>query len=185
MRIFPTTAVLLWLLAQVGLGAERPNFVVFIADDMAWDDCGAYGHPHVRTPNIDRLAREGMRFDRAYLTCSSCSPSRCSILTGRYPHNTGAGELHLPLPIEQRLFPTALREAGYYTAAAGKWHLGNAVKDQLDEVREGGGPGGEAYWEPLLEDRPRDRPSSFGWPPPIRTVTTRPVRSTRRTPATM
>ena len=72
----------------------RPNIVLVIADDMAWDDCGAYGHKDIRTPNIDRLANEGMRFDRAFLTCSSCSPSRCSILTGRYPHATGAGELH-------------------------------------------------------------------------------------------
>jgi len=51
-----------------------PNFVVIIADDMAWNDAGAYGHPHIRTPNIDRLAAEGMRFDRAFLSTSSCSP---------------------------------------------------------------------------------------------------------------
>ena len=67
--------------------ADRPNFILIIADDMAWDDCGAYGHPSIRTPNIDALARAGMRFDRAFLTCSSCSPSRSSIITGRYPHN--------------------------------------------------------------------------------------------------
>ena len=58
-------------------GADSPpNFIIFVADDMAWDDCGAYSHPSIRTPNIDRLASEGMRFDRAFLTCSSCSPSR-------------------------------------------------------------------------------------------------------------
>ena len=68
----------------------RPNVIVFIADDMAVDDCGAYGHPHIRTPHIDALARDGMRFTNAFLTTSSCSPSRCSILTGRYPHATGA-----------------------------------------------------------------------------------------------
>src|SRR5690348_1995417 len=79
-------------------GPQRPNLVLIIADDLAWDDLGAFGHPTIRTPNLDRLAREGMRFDRAFLTTSSCSPSRSSIITGRYPHNTDAEELHWPLP---------------------------------------------------------------------------------------
>ena len=60
------------------IDSAKTNFVIFIADDMAWDDSGPYGNSSVRTPNLDRLAAEGMRFDRAYLTCSSCSPSRCS-----------------------------------------------------------------------------------------------------------
>ncbi|MCA9079099.1 MAG: sulfatase [Planctomycetaceae bacterium] len=141
--------------------AEQPNFLIFIADDMAWDDCGAYGHPYIRTPNLDQLARDGLRFDRAYLTCSSCSPSRCSILTGRYPHATGAGELHQPLPPDQVLIAQPLRKAGYYTAAVGKWHLGNAVKEQFDLVREGGGPGGEEDWVETLQQRPRDQPFFF------------------------
>ncbi len=140
----------------------EPNFVIFVADDMAWDDCGAYGHPSIKTPNMDKLAREGMRFDRAYLTCSSCSPSRCSMLTGRYPHSTGAAELHLPLPATQTLFTTPLREQGYYTAAVGKWHLGNAVVPQFDLVKPGGGPGGEEHWVGVLQNRPKDKPF-FMW----------------------
>ena len=84
-------AGLLPILALVPAGAAqetgRPNVVLIIADDMAWDDCGAFGNPRVRTPNIDRLAREGMRFDRAFVTASSCSPSRSSLITGRY-HTT-------------------------------------------------------------------------------------------------
>jgi arylsulfatase A-like enzyme len=162
-------------------GPKRPNVVLIIADDMAWDDCGAYGNPRVKTPNIDRLAREGMRFDRAFVTASSCSPSRSSIITGRYPHNTGAEELHWPLPPEQVTFVEKLKVSGYWTAAAGKWHLGNAVKGRFDVIREanpagyqlaagkagtsamtaGGAAAAQAgcdQWVAVLRDRPRDKP---------------------------
>ena len=115
--------------------AERPNFVVIIGDDISWDDYGAYGHPHIRTPHVDALAKGGMRFDLAFLTTSSCSPSRCSIMTGRYPHATGAGELHQPLPEDQLTFAKVLRDEGYYTAAAGKWHLGNAPRQHFDSIQ--------------------------------------------------
>lgn len=138
--------------------AERPNFIIFVADDMAWEDCGAYGHKTIRTPNIDKLAQQGMRFDRAYLTCSSCSPSRCSMLTGRYPHDTGAGELHLPLPKEQVMLTKPLMKAGYWTAAVGKWHLGEAVAAQVD-FRKGSPPqkmGDE--WVKTLRNRPQRKP---------------------------
>ncbi len=138
--------------------AERPNFVIIIADDMAWDDCGAYGNSKIRTPNLDRLAREGMRFDRAFLMTSSCSPSRASILTGRYPHATGAPELHQPLPASQVMLSEPLREAGYYTASAGKWHLGGPAKSKWDLVREGGGPSGCEHWLPVLRERPKEKP---------------------------
>jgi len=140
------------------MAAEQPNVVIFIADDMAWNDCGAYGHPHIRTPHIDSLAREGMRFDRAYLTCSSCSPSRCSILTGRYPHSTGAGELHLPLPGDQTMFTVPLRAAGYWTAAVGKWHLGGQVGGQVDFAK--GAPAAQMgdAWVQALKDRPVEKP---------------------------
>jgi N-sulfoglucosamine sulfohydrolase len=145
-------------LAEAGMSQTRPNFVIFVADDMAWEDCGAYGHPTIQTPHIDQLAKEGIRFDAAFLTCSSCSPSRCSILTGRYPHATGAKELHQPLPADQLLFTTPLKEAGYYTASAGKWHLGAPAKSQFDLVKEGGGPGGEGQWVSVLKDRPKNQP---------------------------
>ncbi len=138
--------------------APRPNFVVMIADDVSPEDHGCYGHPHIRTPYLDALAADGLRFTRAFLTISSCSPSRASILTGRYPHNTGAGELHQALPAEQVMISKVLREAGYYTAAAGKWHLGNSAKGQFDRVAEGGGPSGCGDWVNVLRERPKDKP---------------------------
>lgn len=137
--------------------ADQPNFILFIADDMAWDDCGAYGHPNIRTPHVDQLARDGMRFDNAYLTCSSCSPSRSSIITGRYPHNTGAKQLHLPLPGEQVTFIEKLKESGYYTASAGKWHLGPASIPKFDRVRQK-----MNLWVDTLKERPKDQPF-FMW----------------------
>ena len=157
--LFLALAPLILCLAAAPAGAadERPNLLFFIADDLAWDDLGAYGHPHIRTPNIDRLAAEGLRFDRAFLTCSSCSPSRSSIITGRYPHSTGAEALHWPLPAEQVTFVERLKQAGYHTAQAGKWHLGDAVRDRFDTVADGG----EAMVE-TLRDRPRDKPF-FMW----------------------
>ncbi|HAK57239.1 MAG TPA: hypothetical protein DCP38_17440 [Acidobacteria bacterium] len=71
-------------------GPAPAGVIVFIADDQDGRDAGVYGNPAIRTPNIDRLAAAGVRFDRAFLTTSSCSPSRSSILTGRYPHSTAA-----------------------------------------------------------------------------------------------
>jgi arylsulfatase A-like enzyme len=115
---------------------QRPNFILMIADDMAVEDCGAMGHPHIQTPNLDRLASQGVVFDRAFLTCSSCSPSRSSIITCKYPHQTDAEQLHWPLPDEQVTFVELLRGQGYYTAASGKWHLGNPAKDAFDMVQE-------------------------------------------------
>ncbi len=157
-RIFVTLLLISLSLVSRGNADERPNFIIFVADDMAWEDCGAYGHPTIRTPNIDALATAGMRFDRAYLTCSSCSPSRCSILTGRYPHSTGAGELHLPLPGEQTMFTKPLMQAGYWTAAVGKWHLGEAVANQVDYRKPSRPEAMGDAWLTALQDRPKDKP---------------------------
>lgn len=157
---------------------QPPNIVLIIADDMNWDDCGAYGHPAIRTPNIDRLAGEGLLFKNAWLTTNSCSASRSSILTGKYPHNTGAEQLHWPLPEGSVTFAEKLKQSGYYTAAAGKWHLGNNVRDHFDRIYEASSagfvlptgedgksgkmvaaqPSGCEDWENAIEDRPRDKP---------------------------
>ena len=93
---------------------DKPNFIIFIADDISWDDFGCYGNKEVKTPNIDKLAEEGLIFKNMYLTTSSCSPSRNSIITGRYPHNTGAPELHSQPPMDMKTFIFELKESGYY-----------------------------------------------------------------------
>jgi arylsulfatase A-like enzyme len=138
---------------------DRPSFIFIIADDVGRDDIGVYGHRSIRTPNFDRLAGQGLRLDRAFLTCSTCSPSRCSILTGRYPHATGAAEEHDPLPPPQATFVEALGRAGYYTASSGKWHLGDDAVRRFDRVKRAiGGLSGCENWVETLRERPKDRP---------------------------
>ncbi|WP_417394630.1 sulfatase [Gimesia chilikensis] len=158
-----TFCLLSLLFVSVSPAAEtRPNIVMILADDVSWNDLGCYGHPSIRTPNLDRLAKEGLRFDNAYLTISSCSPSRCSVITSRYPHNTGAPELHTPLPEGQVLFPQLLRDAGYYTVISGKQHMGPYALTSFDHVSKGKGPGREEDWGPILKKRPKDQPF-FCW----------------------
>ena len=140
----------------------RPNFILYITDDISASDFGCYGSKVVQTPNVDQLASEGMLFRRAYLTTSSCSPTRCSIITCRYPHNTGACELHTQLPPDQYMFPKALKGSGYYTVLAGKNHMGPAVKQAFDVVVGGKGPGGQENWLQLLQERPKEKPF-FCW----------------------
>lgn len=168
--------------ASTLIAKERPNIVLIIADDMNWDDCGAYGHPAIHTPHLDQLAKDGITFQHAYLTANSCSPSRASMITGRYPHNTGAEQLHWPLPGASVTFVEKLKASGYYTAAAGKWHLGEAVKDRFDDVIEAStagfilptsadhptgkmiakSPSGCEDWVTTLQKRPKKKPF-FMW----------------------
>lgn len=156
--------------------AARPNFVVIIGDDISASDLGCFGNSGIRTPNIDRLAASGLAFDNAYVTASSCSPSRCSLITSRYPHNLGtAAELHGALPPGLPLLPQLLRAAGYYTVQSGKAHFGEtpgrvtgpalAAFDvtgdgELDELH--GGRSGANRWIDRLRERPQDRPF-FMW----------------------
>lgn len=168
--------------AQDAADTNRPNIILIIADDLAVQDLGCYGHPTLKTPNIDRLANEGMRFTRAFVTASSCSPSRASLLTGRFPTRTDAEELHWPLPDGQPDFVSELRASGYWAAAAGKWHLGESAKQRFDvvleadpagyqlspnakagddnkiEVAAGADPSGCGDWLRTLRERPADKP---------------------------
>lgn len=152
---------------------QRPNVVLIIGDDISYNDFGCYGHPVIKTPHVDNLAAGGLRFTNAFLTASSCSPSRASIITGRYPHNTGAAELHTAIPDSQVVFPRLLREAGYYTAQAGKWHFGafppkpgDAMSGAFDRIGghegDGGGTSGAGKWVEYLQQRPKDKPF-FMW----------------------
>jgi len=118
---------------------QAPNFVFILADDLGYSQIGCYGTDYYQTPNIDKLAEEGMRFTNAYAACPVCSPTRASIMTGKYParlHLTdfiaGNNKDNFPLsqpnwqkylPLEEITFAEILKESGYNTALFGKWHL--------------------------------------------------------------
>ena len=158
-------------LPSAGSAADnRPNFIVLIADDIGYDDLGCYGSQDARTPRIDALAQEGLRFSNAFLTASSCSPSRASIICGRYPHNNGeAAELHRPISAHLPSVPGILRDHGYHAALAGKDHMtwAKATEGQpapteaFDKVyspKIKGNSGGHGNWIRALEEAPKDKP---------------------------
>jgi choline-sulfatase len=113
-------------------GERRPNVLWICADDHAPYVCGAYGNKVVRTPNLDRLAAGGMRFDRAYSNAPVCTASRQSFLTGRYPRTLGVTQLSTALPDGTPTLATTLRAAGFDTAAIGKMHFNSALKHGFD-----------------------------------------------------
>jgi N-acetylglucosamine-6-sulfatase len=104
--------------------ARQPNILFILLDDLRWDALGYAGHPHVKTPAIDRIANEGVRFRNAFCTTSLCSPSRASILSGRYAHAHGVTNNFTEYPAAIKSFPQVLQESGYATAYVGKYHMG-------------------------------------------------------------
>jgi uncharacterized sulfatase len=103
--------------------AQQPNFVFIMTDTQATNVIGAYGLPELQTPNIDRLAQTGIKFDNAYTTCPLCTPARAGIFTGIYPHTAGAWTNNLPLGDNIKTMGQRFEDNGYNTAYIGKWHL--------------------------------------------------------------
>lgn len=106
----------------------RPNVIVFLTDDQGWGDLGCYGHPVIKSPNLDQFAAEGLRLTQCYAACSVCSPSRSAILTGRTPYRNGVwrwipegSQYHLRQ--SEITIPSMLKKQGYETCHVGKWHL--------------------------------------------------------------
>ncbi|MSU47679.1 MAG: sulfatase [Opitutus sp.] len=187
-RRIPCFLVLLCAVAATAAAAETrpPNIVFFLADDLGQRDLGVYGSTFYETPHLDRMAKEGARFTDAYAACPVCSPTRASILTGRYPPRTsitdyiGAAQpdkwnrntVLRPAAYQDRLahaettLAEMLREAGYATFFAGKWHLGpegwwpeNQGFDVNMGGNEKGGPyGGGKYFSPYDNPRLKDGP---------------------------
>lgn len=122
-----------WPLCHIAGAAERPNVVFILTDDQRWDAMGCAGHPYLKTPNIDRLAAEGLRFKNHFCTTSLCSPSRASILSGLYAHSHGIINNFTDYPKDLPSFPGNLHATGYETAYIGKWHMG----EDNDEKRPG------------------------------------------------
>jgi arylsulfatase A-like enzyme len=110
--------------------AERPNIVIIFTDDHALQAIGAYGSPHIKTPNIDRIAREGALFRNTFCTNSICAPSRAVLLTGKFNHLNGQMDNRTTTTIDtwQPSFPKYLQAAGYQTSWIGKWHISNTPR---------------------------------------------------------
>ena len=127
------TALSFLLLLSFARAADRPNVLFILCDDLRPDALGCFGSKHVKTPNIDRLAAEGVLFKNTFCTTSLCSPSRASILSGVYAHTHGVTNNFTEYPAQMASFPQTLHEAGYATAYIGKYHMG----EENDEPRPG------------------------------------------------
>lgn len=167
-------------------GPAKPNVILFLVDDLGWTDLGVYGSDLYQTPNIDSLARTGIRFTDAYSACTVCSPTRASLMTGKYParlrctdwivgYKKPFAKLAIPdwtmyLPLSEYTLAEALKDDGYVTAHIGKWHLGETEnywpENQGFDLNRGGWKmgqpnaqgGGKGYFSPYNNPRLADGP---------------------------
>ena len=192
--------------------AQRPNFLFILVDDLGWKDLGCFGSSFYETPHIDRLAAQGMRFTQAYAACPVCSPTRASIMTGKYPARMNTTDwFGAPQPdtaskhptknkpllparyedkvaLEELTLAEALRDAGYQTFFAGKWHLGGEgffPENQGFSVNQGGHhrgspPGG--YFSPYKNPRLADGPEGEHLPARLAAETVRFIEANREQP---
>ncbi|MCA9417312.1 MAG: sulfatase-like hydrolase/transferase, partial [Candidatus Omnitrophica bacterium] len=129
-KIVLIALALLW--ATSGNAKDRPNVLVLIADDHAPYVYGAYGNDKAKTPNLDRLAEQGVRFTRAFVNAPFCTASRQSMLTGTLPHSNGVTRLTTPLSDDTITLAEVFKDQGYRTAAIGKMHFNSNLKHGFD-----------------------------------------------------
>lgn len=172
-------AVLPLALSSLSAAVEaRPNILHIMTDDHSYPHVGCYGDPNIKTPNLDKFASEGMRFNRMYVTCPQCVPSRASIMTGRSPVDIDMSRFSAPLPREVLTYHEHLKKAGYFTGVAGRtFHLDGSganpretsdvfeefhlktFADRLDFVKTATGNGPIlAQFVEFLDAAPRDKP---------------------------
>ncbi|HTF21083.1 MAG TPA: sulfatase [Chryseolinea sp.] len=161
--------------------AKPPNVVFFLVDDLGWRDVGCFGSEFYETPNIDKMAKEGVKFTDAYSACHVCSPTRASIVTGKYPARLNLTdwlpgrndfayqkllnvEVNQQLPYEETTIAEALKAKGYSTAIVGKWHLGEPPSDPTKHGFDMHIPAGWSKGWPLAYDAPFKLPNYDGKP---------------------
>ena len=150
--------------SDAAASGTRPNIVFILIDDLRWDELGCAGHPFIKTPNIDRIAREGAMFRNAFMTTPLCSPSRASFLTGQYAHTHGITDNVDRSVASHKLvtFPWLLHQSGYETAFVGKWHMGNDDKPRTGFDRWVSFKGQGTYLDPdINEDGKYVKPAGY------------------------